>query len=147
MSIMDHAKAELERANFGAEDSIVMLGLLQHFLRQWDSGGAAAEAVAVFNRLLSGQPLTPLTGEESEWIDRTEVNDGKPMWQNARCSSVFRIKIGDEFVCYDIDADESIPLDDNGLQRISFPYDPLTSMVQPPNYEVVVREASNGSGA
>ena len=69
------------------------------------------------------------------------------MWQNARCSSVFRIKIGDEFVCYDIDADESIPLDDNGLQRISFPYDPLTSMVQPPNYEVVVREASNGSGA
>lgn len=136
MSVMDHAHTEMTRAKFDPEDQILMLGLLQQFLRQWDSGGAAAEMVRVFNRLISLQPLTPLTGEESEWIDRKEYGGKHPMWQNARCSSVFRVERYGEFVYYDIDADpEVIPPGPDGLQRITFPYDPLTSMVKPPVVE------------
>ena len=146
MSIMDHARAELERANIDAEDQIVMLGIIQHFLRQWDSGGSAAVMVEVFNRLISGQPLSPLTGEESEWLDRSDINDGKPIWQNARCSSVFRIKVGDEFVCYDIDAEGEIPADENGLCRITFPYDPMTHIMKMPVIEFDVSQDEDGSG-
>lgn len=42
MSIIDQAKAELKRANFGDEDSVVMIEILERFLDQWDSGAAVS---------------------------------------------------------------------------------------------------------
>lgn len=136
MSIMDHAKAELSRANFGVDDTTVMLSVLRQFLFQWDSGGAAAAAVEVFNRLIAGQPLSPLTGREDEWIDRTEHND-RPTWQNARCSSVFRERRAEGFVYYDI---EEEPLDGQDRFYVTMPYDPMTHMVQMPVVEIGTAE-------
>ena len=87
MSIIEHAKIELAAINFGAEDSTVMVELLEKFLDQWDSGAAVHAVAPVFVRLLGGQPLGPLTGAESEWFD--PMGDGI-MLQNKRCSSVFK---------------------------------------------------------
>lgn len=140
MSIMDQAKAELERAKFGEEDSIVMLGLLKQFLRQWDSGGAVAVASQVFNRLLAGQPLSPLTGTEDEWIDRSEMAQ-KPTWQNARCVSVFRERRGGKFVYYDNDLPTPAGED---RAYITMPYDPATRMVRMPVFDFNTA-AGNGS--
>jgi len=61
MGIIDQARNELERAEFGEEDSERMLEILQLFFGHWDSGGAVSFAAPVLQRLITGQPLTPLT--------------------------------------------------------------------------------------
>ena len=87
MSIVESAQAELERINFGAEDTAAMVEILQRFFKQWDSGGAVACAAPILMRCISGQPLSPLTGADDEWHD--PMGDGL-MLQNVRCGSVFK---------------------------------------------------------
>lgn len=137
MSIIEQAKTELTAINFGAEDSAVMVEILEKFFKQWDSGGAVSVAAPVLMRLIKGQPLGPLTGEDSEWHD--PMGDGV-MLQNVRCGSVFKDwrnadgSLSDapgvgRLVAHDIDApDPMVP--------ISFPYDPETRMVRSPVLEV-----------
>jgi hypothetical protein len=143
MSIIEHAKTELASINFGEEDTAVMVGILEKFLDQWDSGGAVAAVAPVFVRLLNGQPLGPLTGEDGEWFD--PMGDGI-MLQNKRCSSVFRdwrmpdgslaSKAGEgELLDHDIDHPKG-----SGV-RIMFPYNPVTKM---PAMPVVEFAHSNG---
>jgi hypothetical protein len=40
------------------------------------------------NRLVSGLPLSPLTGEEDEWLHTGE--EERDVYQNVRCGSVFK---------------------------------------------------------
>jgi hypothetical protein len=87
MSILEQAQVELAAANFGEDDSRVMLEILAKFFNQWDSGGAVAAVAPVLMRLLAGKPLGPLTGADCEWHD--PMSDGI-MLQNVRCSSVFK---------------------------------------------------------
>jgi hypothetical protein len=124
MSIVDQARAELERVDFGEGDSAVMLGLLRTFFGQWDSGGGVSVASEVLARLIAGQPLTPLTGEPDEWHD--PMGDGQ-LLQNKRCSTVFRGRHG---LCWDDGQPgaEKVP--------IEFPYNPVTRRVETPIYEV-----------
>lgn len=130
MSIREQAKTELAAVNFGDDDSRVMLEILDKFFDQWDSGGAVSVAANVLARLIKGQPLAPLTGEESEWF----IHDTEGMYaQNLRCSSVF--KATKDGPAYDIDAPTRDP--------ITFPYDPETRRVRMPVYEV----ATGGSSA
>lgn len=116
-SIIDHAKEELARINFGQQDSEAMVEILERFFKQWDSGGAVSVAAPVLQRLIAGQPLAPLTGEDSEWIDRTDMNGGKPLWQNMRAPSVFK----DKEKAWDLDGG-----------AVTFPYDPVTKQVASP---------------
>jgi hypothetical protein len=137
MSIIEHAKTELAAINFGEEDTAVMVGLLEKFLDQWDSGGAVAAVAPIFARLLSGQPLGPLTGEDSEWFD--PMGDGI-MLQNKRCGSVFKDwrnpttgnlseKAGEGvLLVHDIDAPDR-------FEPITFPYDPATRLPAMPVFE------------
>lgn len=87
MSLIEHAKIELAAINFGKEDSAVMVDILEKFFDQWDSGGAVSAVAPVLARLISGQPLGPLTGADSEWFDPM---DNGIMLQNKRCGSVFK---------------------------------------------------------
>lgn len=113
MSIIDQAKDELRRANFGEEDSAVMIGILETFFGQWDSGGSVSVVAPVLQRLIAGQPLSPLTGEDDEWV---EV--GPSVFQNKRCGSVFKDpRFHDGKLAYDIDAAEP-------RAAIEFPYWP-----------------------
>jgi len=125
MSIVEQAKAELAAINFGEEDSAVMVEILEKFFSQWDSGGAVSVAAPVLMRLINGQPLGPLTGEDSEWF----IHDMEGCYaQNMRCSTVF--KATKDGPAYDID----VP----GQPPITFPYDPETRMVQSPVFEVTM---------
>ena len=128
MSLIENAKIELAAINFGAEDSAVMIEIMEKFFSQWDSGGAVSCAVPVLARLLSGQPLAPITGDDSEWM---EVGDG--VYQNIRCSSVFKQREANGrrgrggMHPYDID---------NEAWDGKFPYDPTTRLPTAPVYEV-----------
>lgn len=124
MSIQEQAKAELDRINFGKEDTEVMLDILKRFFNQWDSGGAVWSVAPILQRLISGQPLSPITGADDEWMDRSDTA-GKPMWQNMRAPSVFK----DETHAWDIDGNKPEHC------NITFPYDPVTKLPAEPIIE------------
>lgn len=135
MSIIDQAKAELTRAKVSPDETAAFVNILRTFFNMWDSGGAVSCAAPLLQRLIAGKPITPLTGADDEWIDRAKENDGTPMWQNARCTSVFK---GADGVCWDIDGP--------GGQKVlvTFPYWPTDAAVRVPVVEVGVRPSVGG---
>ena len=126
MSIIDQAKEELKRINFGDEDSAVMIEILEKFFDQWDSGGAVHAVAPVLQRLIAGKCLSPLTGEDDEWVDH-----GNGVFQNKRVSSVFKdSRFHNGNLAYDLDnpAGARVP--------ISFPYWPERAEVRSPVVEI-----------
>ena len=119
MSLVEQAKYEMDQINFGDEDSAVMVEILEKFFDQWDSGGAVWAVAPVLQRLIAGKCLSPLTGDDDEWVDVTDI-----FYQNKRISSVFKDKADGR--CYDIDH----PL--GKAHTITFPYFPEEARVASP---------------
>jgi hypothetical protein len=123
MSIQEHAAAEMDRAGFDAGDKAAMQNILKQFFERWDSGGAVWAMAPVLMRLISGQPLSPLTGEDSEWHNPGGCGPDRQMLQNVRYSSVFKYADGRVI---DIETDEPV----------TFPYDPVTRAPSDPVIEI-----------
>lgn len=95
-----HAKRELGILIKTVPNAIIalfkneILALCEAFDNSGQSGGSAMiTAVAVtqaIKKLMMQETITPLTGEDSEWDDVTDINDGKPLYQNNRDSRVFK---------------------------------------------------------
>ena len=122
-SIQERAKIELERIKFGDKDTRAMLDILKLFFHNWDSGGAVSVAAPVLCRLIEGKPLTPLTGEQDEWVDMSDTmgSGAGSLYQNIRRSSVFKERQNDgTMIAYDLDlpGDEEFPK----AGRITFPH-------------------------
>lgn len=89
------------------------------------SGSSAPYTIALLKKVLMFEPLSPLTGEDHEWI---EV-DGKGLKQNNRCSHVFMRPDG---TAYDLDgivwedADGITFTSPESVVDIEFPYIPTT---------------------
>jgi len=130
MSYIDHAKRELKALGYkeieneeGPNKWIQenLFELLDVFSKQGHSGSSAPYLVNLFSKIASFEPLSPLTGEEWEWM---EVGDN--LWQNIRCAHVFKTNEG----AYDIDG--RIFRDPNGCcytnrdsrVAVTFPYTP-----------------------
>lgn len=113
MSLVEFAKEELSRVDLEYDGMVseAALEIIEVFARQGHSGGSAATTIRVVERLMRFQPLTPLTGDDSEW---TEVTEGQ--WQNKRCPSVFK----DSERAWDID----LPRTGEEWETITFPYTP-----------------------
>jgi hypothetical protein len=105
MGLYDHAERELDL--IGMHDGGDMkwhgmmrkhiLHMIEEFSKEGHSGFSASYAIQCLEKLLRYEPLSPLTGEDWEWFDVAEQN-GSTLWQNARCSHVFK----DENGAYDI---------------------------------------------
>lgn len=110
-----------------------LLQLVAVFAIQGHSGFSASYATAVLEKLLRFQPLGPLTGADDEWIDH-----GDGVFQNRRCSHVF--KQPDRFNGQAYDLDGRVFREPNGccftsrdsLVPITFPYTPKTEYVDVP---------------
>lgn len=126
MSIISQAKVELKRINFGEQDSAAMVEILEKFFDRWDSGGAVYVVAPILQRLIAGKCLSPLTGEDDEWMDH-----GGGVFQNKRVGSVFKDpRFHDGKLAYDID---------NGADprgAITFPYWPDRAEVSSPVVEI-----------
>lgn len=104
MSLLDHAERELDL--MGMDDDGDMNGMMRkhilhmvkEFAEEGHSGFSASYAIQVLEKLLKFEPITPLTGEDWEWSDVSEIS-GDTLYQNARCGRVFKNKDG----AYDID--------------------------------------------
>ena len=107
--MLDFAKSELDRIGMTSEDRTGddinfcmrdhILRMVEEFSAEGHSGYSASYALGVLKKLLAFEPLTPLTGEDSEWTDVTAESGGNVMYQNKRLSSVFK----DNNSAWDID--------------------------------------------
>lgn len=93
--LVDYAEKEFARIPLqNHEDDEMEIAIRKHvidmveiFSNENHSGFSANYTIRLLTRLLSYKPLTPLTGEDSEWIDVS--ND---YYQNNRYSCVFKDK-------------------------------------------------------
>lgn len=106
-----------------------VLELLEVFSRQGHSGTSAPYCISMFEKLANFEPLLPLQGTDDEWAD---VEAG--MFQNKRCSSVFKDKKTGR--TYDING--KVFVEPNGASftssdsavDVEFPYTPKTEYVK-----------------
>jgi hypothetical protein len=134
-----YAKRELELLglfndpddNFNIELGNSMLSIVKAFSEQGYSGGMAGECVRLVEKLLRFQPLTPLTGEDDEWLDVSEYSGNQYMCQNKRCSTVFKDQTGayniDGIIWEDLDGSRSINFESR--TAVEFPYTPHSRVV------------------
>lgn len=141
MSLVQHARTELEAAGLFDKDSDYggmlaesVLALVRVFAGQGHSGASAAMVRSLFDKVASYEPICPLTGALSEWMEVGE-QDGKVLYQNRRCSRVF--KCGDD--AYDIDGrvfrEKSTGItytSKDSRVAVTFPYTPTTEYVEVP---------------
>ena len=97
MSLIKHAERELRLAGFFDKDSDyegalgkAVMELIEVFSKQGHSGFSANRVVSLFEKVARYENLLPLTGEDSEWNDISDLDGGT--LQNNRVSSVFKEK-------------------------------------------------------
>jgi hypothetical protein len=120
-----------------AEINRNLLELIAVFATQGHSGSSAAYARGMLDRLLDFKPIAPLTGADAEWV---EV--GRDVFQNRRCSRVFRegVRAYDSAGRVFVDADGEGYTNGASRVEVAFPYVPRTVYVTPngesfPTYE------------
>lgn len=137
-NLVKHAELELKMAGLLSEDFFYgsqfgegIIEIVKLFANQGHTGMSAGIAIDVLSKLLNFKPLGPLTGSDEEWI---EVSEG--LFQNKRCSNVFRDKNLFNGQAYDIDAvvfedqDGSRFTSSDSFRPIVFPYTPTTEIVK-----------------
>lgn len=87
-----------------------ILDLVIIFASQGHSEFSGSYALSNFKRVADWKPLTPLTGEDDEWIEIGDNGKGGVVEQNKRYSALFR-ENHDNSTAYDVD---DIIFSDNG---------------------------------
>lgn len=134
------AERELDLAGVGDPDADydgalkgAVLEIVKVFSEQGHSGMSAAMVIAMAEKLMRFEPLTPLSGEDSEWNDVGDFGSSHMRWQNNRCSHVFKRHDG---LAYDA---EGIVFEDADGARftargshvpVTFPYAPRREVVR-----------------
>lgn len=135
-----HAETELKAVGYkldGTDEPYndmavkAILQLIDVFDEQGHSGFSAPYVLNAFSTLAKFEPLAPLTGADDEW---NEVGDG--VYQNKRCSRVF--KQADRFNGQAYDIDGRVFREKNGgaytssesFVPVTFPYTPKTEYVE-----------------
>lgn len=139
MTLVSHAETELALIGMGPDADGINKMMREHILKMVDtfadeghSGSSAAYAIGILEKLLRFEPVSPLTGDDSEWGEPFDHNGTR---QNKRCGRVFMRPDG---TAYDSEGrifyDEYI--DEDGVTRkshftclesrteVTFPYTP-----------------------
>lgn len=94
-NLVAHAERELALLSDGEPDEMQeklnrhILAMVMLFAEERHSGSSAAYASGILEKLLRYEPITPLTGADDEWKDVSHMGPN-PLWQNRRCSRVFK---------------------------------------------------------
>jgi hypothetical protein len=91
-NLVAYAKSELEAAGLFSEESVyggeigkAVMELMEVFAKQGHSGGSAPKVAYLFQHLANYKPLSPITGEDQEWMEA-----GEGVFQNRRCLALFK---------------------------------------------------------
>lgn len=129
-SIVRHVRREVGMVDTDVVQNLV--DVTRVFCLEGYSGGAAPIAISMLSKVLAWEPLAPLTGDDDEWDDMSACS-GSPLWQNKRCSRVFKKADG---TCFDVQG--IVFVDKSGVSwtsrescvPVTFPYTPKTEYVQ-----------------
>lgn len=103
-----------------------ILEIIKKFSEQHFTGTTSSYCINILIRLLNYKPLTPLTGEDSEWEDIQKYGSENTSYQNKRCPAIFKDSEGKAY-----NVESKIFSDDNGKswytcsasrEYIDFPY-------------------------
>lgn len=127
LDIIGMKEDDLEISNRAMREHI--LKMVEVFSDEGHSGFSASYAAAILEKLLRFQPISPLTGEDSEWNLISEV---ERLYQNKRCSHVFK----SNGKAYDLNG--KVFIQENGSAYtsadsrvdVTFPYTPKTEYVK-----------------
>ncbi len=135
--LVEHAKMELELAGWYDKESDysgmipgAVVEIITVFAKQGHTRGSASIVRALTAKLMDFDVLSPLTGEDHEWVDVCESGRVEH-WQNIRCSRVFKDLDG----AYDVHGrifrkpDGSTFVSEKSRVQITFPYVPKTEIV------------------
>lgn len=96
----NHTRREFQILRETVPDAIILefepeiLALCEAFGRSGQSGGSApytaGAIVSALKKLLLQDPITPITGEEQEWIDVSAYMGGDTIYQNSREGGLFK---------------------------------------------------------
>ena len=109
MSNMEkHAEDEMRRAglydkdaDYGGMIPEAVMKLVKTHAAEGHSGGSHGLVMAIFNKVINFQPLTPLTPDPTEWTRVDPVQYQPGTWQSRRLPSAFSRDGGQTY--YDID--------------------------------------------
>lgn len=139
MTFKSHAEHELHLIGLGPDCDGINKAMRDHILKMIDtfadeghSGFSASYAISILEKLLKFEPITPLTGNDDEWM---KIHSDT--YQNIRCGRVFK---SDSYGAYDIDGrvfyDEMVDEDGKTYKSyftcyesrtpVTFPYTPKT---------------------
>lgn len=132
---MDHAMLELPPSENQTDRRMRqdLLEMVLVFGTQGHSGFSASYATSALEKLLRFQPLGPLTGEQTEWL---EVGPG--VFQNRRCGRVLKDASVFGGQAYDLNGrvfrepDGTCYTNSESRTPITFPYVPTTVYVDAP---------------
>lgn len=140
-NITEYAEAELKRIGMGADTEDEMnkamhdhiIKMVETFADEGHSGFSASYAISILTKLLNWEPITPLTGEDDEWMEIDEQTAGRTgMFQNKRCGRVFK----EDGKAYDIEGkvfrnpQGHTYTNFNSRTPVTFPYTPTTEIVE-----------------
>jgi hypothetical protein len=122
--------------------------VIQTFSKFNHSGTSAGYVIALLSKLMKFQPISPLQGTANEWV---EVGTG--VFQNIRCSTIFRDASFLNGLPYDIDG--YVYIDEDGtaftnkysIRPVVFPCIPETTYVRygSPKYQEMERAVKNNT--
>jgi len=137
-NLSKHAERELKLIGYDGKDEYdnmakdAILQLIETFAKQGHSGFSAPYVAKMFHKLANYEVLSPLTGNDDEWNDVSDIS-GEMLFQNNRDSRVFKYEKGayflDAIVWQEIDSYRFT--DFNSKRYIkSFPFTPKTFYVK-----------------
>lgn len=144
-----------EDAEYGIACYKSALKAFRSLLEDGHSGVSISFTRQILNRLILGEPLSPITGEEDEWVDASY--GGMPEgviqeYQNKRMSSLFKyvyedgtVKYSDvqRVTCYESSHDDThggVPFHNGFINRIIDEVKPITLPYVPQHFKVYVTE-------
>ena len=140
-NLLKHAERELKLIGYDDKDEYdkmakeAILQLIETFAKQGHSGFSAPYVANMFHKLANYEVLSPLTGNDDEWTDVSDMS-GEMMFQNNRDSRVFKNKNGVFFInaivwqeTINDDVNHFTDKDSNRYIK-SFPFTPKTFYVK-----------------
>ena len=138
-NLLKHAERELKLIGYDDTDSFdnmakdAILQLIETFAKQGHSGFSADYVANMFHKLANYETLSPLTGNDDEWNDVSDMSgDRKTLFQNNRDSRVFKNDDGAFFTEAIVWQDDVYHFSNKDSNRYikSFPFTPKTFYVK-----------------
>lgn len=113
-----------------------ILHLCEEFGKESHSHYTKNVVAALLHQLLLLKPITPLTGEDDEWLDLTDTQRGLPFFQNKRYTNVYKNSTeawDNEAIVWwrwKVDGSKEFFKTADSKKVITFPYTPKTEFIE-----------------